>query len=101
MDLIERMEGMTVQVIDLTLRRNPDGGATVVGTVENRSGTPGSQVAMLFTFYDAAGNAIGSQTQQVTLTGPQATQTLAGGRTPIEVVFGSDQQVEGYSYEVQ
>lgn len=99
-ELIERMEGMVVQVIDLTLRRRPSGGATVVGTVENRSGTPGSQVGMQFTFYDAAGNALGSQTEQVTLTGPQATQTTAGGRTPIEVVFDSDQQVDGYSYEV-
>lgn len=98
-EVIERMEGMTIQVIDLTLRRNPSGGATVVGTVENRNGTPGSQVAMQFTFYDAAGNAIGSQTQQVMLVGPQATQTTAGGRTPIEVVFSSDQQVDGYSYE--
>lgn len=99
-ELIERMEGMAVQVIDLTLRRNPSGGATVVGTVENRSGAPGSQVGMRFTFYDAAGNAIGTQTQQVILTGPQATQTTAGGRTPIEIVFGSDQPVDGYSYEI-
>ena len=90
-EIIEKMDVMSVSTSDLQLRRNPAGGATVNGVLENLKADPGTAVTLTFTFYDAAGNAIGTQSTRVNTADAQA-------KTPFSVQFGSDRQVDGYGY---
>ena len=92
-ELVGQIEALNVALLDLQLRRQPSGGASLLGDVENLKADPGTPVTIEFTFYDRAGNALGSQTVQVS-TG------LKDARTPFQTVFDSDQQVDGYTYIV-
>lgn len=91
-ELIRRIEAMTVTVNDLQMIRTEDG-ARVTGSVINKTLTPGAQVMLGFTFYDAAGNSIGTQAASVTLGQPDMAEMF-------DVVFTSSQPVEGYGYTV-
>ena len=93
-ELIQRIQDLEVGVLDPVLQRLPEGGGTVSGSLENIKADPGTSVTLVFTFYDRSGNALGTQTTQV-LTGAQES------RTPFRVQFDSDQQVDGYGYEVR
>ena len=93
-ELIQHIEALEVGVLELMLQRLPEGGATVSGSLENIEVDPGTSVTLVFTFYDRAGNALGTQTTQVR-TGAQESRTL------FRVQFDSDQQVDGYGYEVR
>ena len=90
-ELITKVDAMTVVVRDLLLQRDADGGADVVGMLMNVKADPGTPVTMVFTFYDQAGNALGTQTTMVTA---GAVDTS----TDIELRFDSDSQVDGYGY---
>ncbi len=65
-----------------------------MGALTNRKLEPGTMVTLDFTFYDEAGNAIGTQAQQV--------QTEAKD-TPVSftVEFNSSDKVGGYGYTVR
>jgi len=90
-ELVQQIEELNVGMIDMLLERRPGGGATLIGDIENLKVDPGTLVTIEFTFYDRAGNALGTQTVQVS-TG------LKDARTPFQVAFSSDQQVDGYTY---
>ena len=100
-ELLDRINAFTVGVTDLQLLRNPNGGATVTGDVENLTEPAGTRVNLVFTFYDRQGNAIGTQATQVTLGAPGPGDNQPGARTPIRVAFTADQQVDGYGYQLQ
>ena len=93
-ELIMKMEALAFNVADLQMIRNLSGGATVTGDVQNLKGAPGTPVTLNFTFYNARGNAIGTQSARVTL-------GAAESRTPLQVTLNSDQQVDGYGYTIQ
>jgi tetratricopeptide (TPR) repeat protein len=99
-ELLEKTQALKLSVTELTLQRNPQGGATVTGDIENMTADPGSRANLTFTFYDRQGNAIGTQTASVQA-GAAGTGGNPGARTPFRVTFTSDQQVNGYSYTLQ
>jgi tetratricopeptide (TPR) repeat protein len=88
---VQAVERLEVAVNDLTLRRHPGGGATVTGSVVNKTLSQGAQVTLDFTFYDAAGNAIGSQSRTVSVGAADMAQVFT-------VEFDSAQPVGGYGY---
>ena len=92
-ELIQQIEALNVGMVDMLLERRPSGGATLMGDIENLKADPGTPVAIEFTFYDRAGNTLGSETVRVS-TG------LKDARTPFQCSFSSDQQVDGYTYTV-
>ena len=92
-ELVGQIEALNVGLIDLQLERSPSGGATLMGDIENLKADPGTPVTIEFTFYDLAGNTLGSETVRVS-TG------LKDARTPFRCVISSDQQVDGYTYTV-
>jgi hypothetical protein len=90
-EIIRRVDALTLSVGDLEMRRHPDGGAQVSGSVTNRSLAPGSNVTFTFTFYSESGQTLGTATQQVRLGTPAMAEVL-------QVEFSSPQQVGGYGY---
>lgn len=90
-ELVQKMEAVSVAVGNLQLRREADGGATLSGEIENYKANPGTPVTLTFTFYDQAGNALGTQTAGVTTGAKDAKSTFS-------VDFDSDKKVDGYTY---
>jgi tetratricopeptide (TPR) repeat protein len=90
-ELVEQIEALNVGLIDLQLERQFSGGASLRGDIENLKADPGTLVTIEFTFYDLAGNTLGTSMVQVS-TG------LKDARTPFQTVFDSEQQVDGYTY---
>ena len=90
-ELLAQIETLNVGLIDLQMQRQPSGGASLLGEIENLKADPGTLVTIEFTFYDLTGNALGTSTVQVS-TG------LKDARTPFQAVFDSEQQVDGYTY---
>ena len=91
-DVFAKASAMKVALSDLQLARNPAGGASVAGDLDNLSLDQGKPVNVVFTFYDKAGTALGEKAVTV-ITGLKET-----GKTPVSVTFTSDKQVDGYSY---
>jgi len=90
---VQAVEAMQVAVRDLQLSRFPDGGGAVSGSVVNKTLEPGSSVTMEFTFYDDAGNPIGTVTERVAVGEADMAEV-------VEVEFQSAEQVGGYRYEL-
>ncbi len=90
-ELLGQIEALTVGLVDLQLQRQPSGGASLLGDIQNLQADPGTLVTIEFTFYDLAGNTLGTSTAQVS-TG------LKDARTPFQTQFDSEQQVDGYTY---
>jgi tetratricopeptide (TPR) repeat protein len=90
---IQTAEGLKVKMDNMQMRRERDGGATVVADLENVSGTTGQSITVRFTFYGTNGAAVGTQDVQVRL-------GAAGQTQPLDVQFQSSQQVDGYTYQV-
>jgi tetratricopeptide (TPR) repeat protein len=90
-EAVQAVEALEVAVNDLTLRREPGGGATVTGSVVNKTLSQGAQVTLDFTFYDPAGTPIGSETQTVSVGAADMAQVFT-------VEFDSTQEVAGYGY---
>jgi tetratricopeptide (TPR) repeat protein len=91
-ELIAAIEAMPVQISNLQITRFMDGGAALSGSMLNQKLEEGSAVALTFTFYDDAGNALGDT----------ATSVVAGGEgmaTVFQIQFASDQAVGGYGYQ--
>lgn len=93
-ELVQEIEAMPVGITDLQLRRNADGGASLSGSVQTLTAEPGTPVTLQITFYDRAGNALGSETARVT-TGAKDSKAV------FRVEFDSEQTVDGYSYQIQ
>jgi tetratricopeptide (TPR) repeat protein len=91
-ELVRRIEALPFLVNDLQLFRREDG-ARVTGSVMNKTLTAGTQVTLGFTFYDAAGNTLGTQAVSVTV-GP------ADMSVNFDLMYNSTSKVDGYGYTV-
>ncbi len=92
-ELVQTIEGLTVTVDNLQLQRFPSGGAEVTGGLRNVSLDPDTPVQITFTFYDSAGNELGTQSTTVR-TGQQEMVEL------FRVEYAGSEQVDGYGYEL-
>ena len=97
-ELVQKMDALSVGLTDLQMRRGASGGADVSGAIENFTATQGSVVTLNFTFYDAAGNSLGTKSVQA-MTG--APSKDAPAKSTFTVNFQSDKTVDGYTYTVQ
>ncbi len=88
-ELLNAAQALPVWVRGLQMTRTRSG-ATVVGTVLGNGDDAPSTVTLDFTFYDASGTAVGSESVSV---------TLEGGSGRISLEFEGE-GVEGYGYEV-
>ena len=68
-------------------------GASVSGTVINKTLEPGTTVTLRFTFYDNSGNPLGTEDTEVTISDPEVAHTF-------QLTFDAEMQVLGYSYEL-
>ncbi|MGE0161027.1 MAG: tetratricopeptide repeat protein [Gemmatimonadales bacterium] len=91
-EIMRRAEELFVTVDDLEMRR---GGNTAIvnGSVANRTLDPGGRVTLTFTFYNTAGQALGTATHQATL-------GAVGEKQVFQVEYTAAQPVAGYSYTV-
>jgi len=90
--LVHRIEALPVVVNDLQLMRREDG-ARVTGSVLNKTMAPGTQITLGFTFYDAAGNTLGTQAAVITLGQKDMSETF-------DIMYTSTAKVDGYGYTV-
>ena len=88
---VAAIEALPFTVDNLTLQRSGSGGGTLVGILHNVSVNEGTPIRLEFTFYDANGSSIG--TQSWSMPAP-----AADGTREIRVDFMSDQKIHGYSY---
>jgi len=89
--VIRRVEALPFSMDDLQMSAGGGGGATVTGTVTNKTLDEGTTVNLNFTFYDDSGASIGTTQQSVQVGAPGIGKTL-------QVDFNSDQHVGGYGY---
>jgi hypothetical protein len=92
-ELVSTIEGLEVTVDNLQLQRYPNGGAQVTGGVKNVSLDPGTPVTLDFTFYDAAGNVLGTQSTTVQVGEQDMSEVF-------QLEFDSTERVDGYGYEL-
>ena len=92
-EAIQAVDALEVTVNDLTLRRMSTGGATVNGSVVNKTLNQGDTVTMRFTFYRADGSPMGSVTESVQVGAADMAQIFS-------IQFDSAEQVGGYGYEL-
>lgn len=90
---IQRVQALEFSVDNLQMRRYPNGGAEVSGTVANRSLQQGEQVTLVFTFYGESGTPLGDVLHTVAVGGE-------GMNEVFQLQFDSAELVGGYSYEV-
>jgi tetratricopeptide (TPR) repeat protein len=88
-ELLNAAEALPVVVRNLQMTRTRSG-ATVVGSALPRGDDAPEQVTIEFTFYDAAGTVLGTETAQL---------TFQGGSAGLNVQFQGE-GVEGYGYEI-
>lgn len=90
-EAIRVIESLEVSVRDLQMTRFGAGGASVTGSLVNKTLDPGTDVTMRFTFYDDEGAPIGT-----------VTETVAAGEADMaevfQIQFDSAEQVGGYGY---
>lgn len=91
--LVQRIEQLPFFVTNLQLQRYPDSGAMVVGQVVNQSMDEGATATIRFTFFDAAGNQVGSEDASIVLPAPEGTQ-------PFQLEVETQSHVDGYRYEI-
>ncbi len=90
---IQMVDALEVAVSDLTMRRAPNGGATVNGSVVNKTLDEGADVTLRFTFYRNDGSAMGTVTETVSVGAVDMAQIFS-------IQFDSAEQVGGYGYEL-
>jgi tetratricopeptide (TPR) repeat protein len=91
-ELVRRIEALPFVVNDLQLMRREDG-ARVTGSVLNKTLAAGTTVTLGFTFYDAAGNTLGTQAVTVTVGQADSSQSF-------DLNYTSTAKVDGYGYTV-
>ena len=89
--MIGAIDGLSVDVKDMQITRMGTGGAIVSGSVMNKSLAQGTNVTLNFTFYTAAGDAMGTVAHTVSVAGENMTEIF-------QVEFSSMDQVGGYGY---
>lgn len=89
--IIQRVEALPFSLDELQMRAGGQGGATVSGTITNKTLDEGATVNFNFTFYNDAGTSVGTVQQSVQVGPP-------GIGRPLQIDFNSDQQVGGYGY---
>lgn len=89
---VQRIQALEFSVDNLQMRRF-ETGAEVTGSVTNSSRPQGSQVTLVFTFYDESGTEIGRAVQTVAL-------AAQGMSDVFQLDFDSDQFVGGYGYTI-
>ena len=92
-ELVAAIEGLAVTMDNLQMRRFPDGGAQVTGGLKNVSLDPGTPVQIEFSFYDAAGNVLGTQSTTVTTGQAEMVETF-------QIEYPGPERVDGYGYEL-
>jgi len=92
-ELLNAAQGLPFSVRNLQMTRTARG-ATIVGSVSRLSEDAPANVTLLFTFYDATGNVLGTQTETVALPAGE------GAMANLNLNFEAD-GVEGYGYSVQ
>jgi tetratricopeptide (TPR) repeat protein len=90
---LELAEALPFDVSGVVMRVE-DGGVRVTGTVTNQTIAAGQPIALEFTFIDAQGNTLGTET--VTVPAP-----AASAKAEFEVEFSSDEPVAGWRYVVR
>ncbi len=90
-ELIRTIDALEVEVSDLQVTRFATGGARVSGSVANKTLDQGATVTFTFTFYTAAGDAMGTLTQEVTVGGE-------GMKEIFQLEFSTEDAVGGYGY---
>lgn len=93
-DLVRAIEALPVAVDNLNLQRYPRGGAQVSGTLTNKSVRQGAPVNIVFTFYGADGQVLG--TANTTVQAPATDMSEV-----FQVDFSSSETVAGYGYEIR
>ena len=88
---IQTVDALDVVVNDLQLRRFPDGGAVVSGSLVNKKLSQGASVTVRFTFYSTDGSPIGTVTETVSVGATDMAEVL-------QVQFDSAEEVGGYGY---
>jgi len=89
--LIGVIDGLAVDVKDLQILRRSDGGATVSGSVINKSLAQGASVTFTFTFYTPAGDVMGTVEHSVTVGATAMAEVF-------QVNFDSMDRIGGYGY---
>lgn len=90
-EAVQAVEALEVSVQDLQMTRFGNGGASVSGSLVNKTLDPGSSVTMRFTFYDNSGAPIGTVTETVSVGEADMAQVF-------QIQFDSAEQVGGYGY---
>ena len=90
---IQTVDGFAVSVNDLQLSRFGNGGASVTGSLINKTLDQGVSVSLRFTFYANDGTPIGRVTESVSTGMTDMAQVF-------QVQFDSAEQVGGYGYEI-
>lgn len=91
-ELLNAAESLTFSVRNLQMTRTRSG-ATIVGSVSRLKDEAPGTVSLSFSFYDAAGNVIGTQVESVELPAGQ------GAMANLNIDFQGE-GVEGYGYSV-
>lgn len=68
-------------------------GCRISGVAVNNTLDSGTSIILRFTFYDNAGNTVGSELTEVTVSDPEVAH-------PFDVTFDAETQILGYSYEL-
>lgn len=89
---VQVLQEMEYSVDNLQLRRNPNGGGDLSGSITNRTLSQGEEVTLVFTFYAENGRPIGNAMQTVSI-------GAEGMSEVFQLQFSSAEQVGGYSYE--
>ena len=89
---LEIMQALPFATDNIQFQPTASGG-TVVGQAINKTMDSGSEITLRFTFYDGAGNPLGTEDVDVTISDVD----VAHG---FQVSFSSDTQLLGYSYEL-
>jgi tetratricopeptide (TPR) repeat protein len=90
---LELAESLPFEVSTVVMRADADG-VRVTGQLTNQKIPAGQPIALEFTFVDARGNALGTDT--VTVPAP-----AAGASSDFELAFPSDEPVAGWRYTVR
>ena len=90
-DIIATIDALEVEVSDLQIARYATGGARVSGSVANKTLDQGATVTLTFTFYTAAGDVMGTLTQEVTVGGE-------GMKEIFQLEYSTGDEVGGYGY---
>lgn len=92
-EAVRSVEALEVSVRDLQMTRFPDGGASITGSLVNKTLDSGADVTMRFTFYDNEGAPIGTVTETVTAGEADMAEIF-------QIQFDSAEQVGGYGYDL-